>query len=392
MYKYLNFVVANINEILKILPFHIPPLTPRDDIVLPVGISFFVFETLSYTVDVYRGTFKPIRKFAPFAMFVSFFPHLVAGPVVRAKDFLPQVEGNFKENVDESGIFLILFGFAKKLLLADVLASLIVDPVFAQPENYSALQLILAVYCYSFQIFLDFSGYTDIAIGIAKLLGFDLGLNFNAPYISRSFAEFWNRWHISLSHWFRDYVYILLGGNRVKTTARLYFNMGVVFFLSGLWHGASWKFVVWGLLNGAYLIVEAALTSATRDNPLLRRASTSVAWRIGKTLLVFNGISLAWIFFRASSISQAWFVLTRIATGLLSATATQAVIPTRAYKILVICALLHIAIEPYRYRLARWFSASPLPLRVASAMLLFMGIFDGSLGRIGHKAFIYFQF
>ena len=227
--------------------------------LLPVGISFYTFQTLSYTIDVYRGRIEPERHLGRFALYVAFFPQLVAGPIERAGRLLPQVTRMASPNTDQivSGLRLALWGFFKKVVIADRLA-LVVDQVYGNPADQSGITWLIGTYFFAFQIYCDFSGYSDIAIGVARLLGFDLMKNFRVPYSASSLREFWGRWHISLSTWFRDYVYIGLGGNRVQL-GRWIANILVTFLVSGLWHGANWTFVVWGGLHGAYLVIEHAL-------------------------------------------------------------------------------------------------------------------------------------
>ncbi|MCE7945771.1 MAG: MBOAT family protein, partial [Chlorobi bacterium CHB1] len=228
---------------------------PLFDILLPVGISFYTFQTLSYTIDVYRSEKTPERNFIKFALYVTFFPQLVAGPIERSTRLLPQFdhEHKFDANRVVSGLRLMLWGFFKKLVIADRLA-LYVNEVYNNPADYTGLPVIIATYFFAFQIYCDFSAYSDIAIGAARVLGFDLMKNFRQPYLAQSIGEFWKRWHISLSTWFRDYLYIPLGGNRVSRL-RWYVNLMAVFLISGLWHGANWTFVVWGALHGSYFVL-----------------------------------------------------------------------------------------------------------------------------------------
>ncbi len=290
-FKYFNFFVRSFaphetHDVLKI--------------VLPVGISFYVFKTMSYTIDVYRGTQKAERDLLKFTTFVVFFPELVAGPIVRASRLLPQLARDHPFSYERmvSGITLIASGYVRKVAIADSIAP-IVDFRFAHPEVHNSWSLLLGVYLYAFQIYCDFSGYSSIAIGLARILGLDFGINFDRPYFSRSFREFWSRWHISLSSWLRDYLYVSMGGNRGGKW-RTYRNLMITMLLGGLWHGASWTFVFWGALHGTYLVVERAISI-----------------RIPKALqlfLVFNLTCFAWIFFRAHSFSNAWEVLTGIAS------------------------------------------------------------------------------
>lgn len=241
-FKYFNFFIDTANTLLA--SFHVR--FPFVEIILPIAISFITFEVMSYTIDIYRKTNKSAKTFWDLALLVAFFPHLIAGPILKPSHFLPQLENNvlIKWKNVEYGIQIFLFGLVKKFIIADRLA-LFADPVFNNPESYSSMTVWLAVIAYGIQIFCDFSGYSDMAIGSAKCLGYEIPANFNMPYISRSITEFWRRWHISLSTWLKEYLYISLGGNR-KGKIRQYINLILVMLLGGLWHGASWNFVVWG--------------------------------------------------------------------------------------------------------------------------------------------------
>lgn len=300
-------------------------------VILPVGISFFTFQSLSYTIDVYRGDIVPLRKFTDYAFFVSFFPQLVAGPIVRARDFIPQMEADVRvtREMFGRGIFLIMTGLVKKAVISDYISINFVDRVFDTPELFSGVENLMAVYGYALQIYCDFSGYSDMAIGIALLLGFHFKMNFNSPYKSQSITEFWKRWHISLSTWLRDYLYIPLGGNR-KGEWRTYLNLLTTMLLGGLWHGASWRFVFWGAWHGLWLAFERLATGGRlRRLPFYDRVIVffrgSVAgryWescpalqRVVRTLLTFHIVCVGWVFFRASSFTVAWSVFYRIFTN-----------------------------------------------------------------------------
>jgi len=249
-FKYQNFFIESVNGV---LPFNIPVLQT----LLPVGISFYTFQSMSYTIDVYRKSLPVCKNFIDFATYVSFFPQLVAGPIVRAADFLPQLKNSRTLGIKNFSNFLPIFavGLFKKLILADNLA-LFVDPVFKNFAAHSSLDCVLAVVAYAFQIYYDFSGYTDMAIGVAALFGYTLTINFNLPYIATSIADFWRRWHISLSTWLRDYLYIPLGGSKMKTSIGVARNLLITMILGGLWHGAAWNFVVWGAYQGVLLTIE----------------------------------------------------------------------------------------------------------------------------------------
>lgn len=282
-------------------------------IILPVGISFYTFQAISYLVDVYREEIEARRSFQQVALYIAFFPQLVAGPIVRASDFLPQMDKEHKirlENV-EKAIQIFLFGLFKKVVIADRLA-VCVDAVFATPTVYDSLSIMFAVIAYSMQIYCDFSGYSDMAIGIAKFFGYELPENFNMPYISKNPTEFWNRWHISLSRWLRDYLYIPLGGNR-RGKIRTYINLVITMLLGGLWHGASWNFVLWGGLNGALLVIHKIFVSIKKKYNLeCRNQIVHKMANVVSILATYSVICIGWVFFRTQNLSDAVVVLQRI--------------------------------------------------------------------------------
>ena len=277
-----------------------------DDIILPVGISFFTFQTISYTMDVYRRQLAPVQNIVDFAFYVSFFPQLVAGPIVRAREFVPQLYRQFSLTEKQAwhATFLIISGLLKKMVFSDYIAVNLVDRVFESPYLYSGFEILGAIYGYTLQIYCDFSGYTDVAIGLALLLGFRLPLNFNSPYKALSISEFWHRWHISLSSWLRDYLYIPLGGNR-KGKFRTHLNLMITMTLGGLWHGASWRFVLWGIWHGLGLIIDKLF------NPLTRCLPRWIARTTG-FLITFHFVVAGWILFRASDLQNASAMLSRI--------------------------------------------------------------------------------
>ena len=300
-FKYADFFVESIASVFGLTT---APLA----VVLPVGISFFTFKTMSYTIDVYRGNLRASRSLGQYALFVSFFPELVAGPIVRASVFLPQLGRSLALSWARTGdgLQLVLLGLTKKLLVADRLATF-VDPVFLQPELFSGGTVLTAVVAYSIQIYCDFSGYSDIAIGIARIIGFDLPENFNLPYIATSITDFWRRWHITLSQWLRDYLYIPLGGNR-RGPVRTYVNLLITMLLGGLWHGASWNFVLWGLLHGLGLVAHR-LWSARRFTwaPLPPSVAAFVGWAV-----TYVFVCIGWILFRSPDLAGAVVVLQKI--------------------------------------------------------------------------------
>jgi len=300
-FKYANFFLDNVHALGNWVGFSVQG--PTLELLLPLGISFYTFETISYIVDVYRGRTKAERDPVNYALFILFFPHLIAGPIVRPGDFLPQVPQRKRWNWNRIylGSWLILLGIAKKAVLADHLAT-IIDPIFARPEQFSSSACWLATVGYACQIYGDFSGYSDIAIGLAHLFGFKLHRNFNLPYLAASVAEFWRRWHISLSTWLRDYLYIPLGGRR-HVTRRTNGNLLITMLLGGFWHGASWNFVLWGALHGSLLVAHRTIA----DRPWLRWLPKPI--HIATT---FVCVCVGWIFFRATSTPDALAIIQRL--------------------------------------------------------------------------------
>ncbi len=280
-----------------------------DDIVLPIGISFFTFQTISYSMDVYRRQVAPVHNIIDFGFYVSFFPQLVAGPIVRAREFIPQLYRPFilSENQMWHATFMIITGLIKKIVFSDYIAVNLVDRVFESPFLYSGFEILSAIYGYTLQIYCDFSGYTDVALGLALLVGFRLPLNFNSPYKALSVSEFWRRWHISLSSWLRDYLYIPLGGNR-RGKLRTYFNLMVTMTLGGLWHGASWRFVLWGIWHGIGLVVDKLLKPMTSRLPIWLSSYAGF-------FITFHFVVAGWILFRANDLQTAGIMAERIVTA-----------------------------------------------------------------------------
>jgi D-alanyl-lipoteichoic acid acyltransferase DltB (MBOAT superfamily) len=313
VFKYFDFFVVNLNDVLGVVGMDAP--LPLLRIILPVGISFLVFRMLTYVIDIYRGELAPAPTL-DFAVYVAFFPYLLAGPIARARQFLPQLTSPRDPHaVDSSRAFvLILGGLIKKMLIADYLSTNIVNGLFASPQTYSSWETLWGIVAYSVQIYCDFSAYADIAIGISLLLGFKLPANFDAPYTARTIQDFWRRWHITLSSWLRDYLYIPLGGNR-KGRGRTYVNLLLTFLLGGLWHGAGWTFVFWGLMHGTGLAVERARMD-TRHSRGLAEPGATAGSRALQRLWVFVFVSVAWVFFRAESTGNAFAVLWRLVAGL----------------------------------------------------------------------------
>jgi D-alanyl-lipoteichoic acid acyltransferase DltB (MBOAT superfamily) len=297
VFKYYNFFISNINQISP-NSFHFHSLS----IILPVGLSFHTFQAMSYTIEVYRDNQKAERNFGIYALYVMFYPQLVAGPIERPQNILFQFHEEKKVDFDRitSGIKLILFGLVKKVVIADRLA-IVVDEVFANANSYAGIGLIVTAVFFSIQIYCDFSGYSDIAIGAARVLGFNLMRNFRQPYFAVSIAEFWSRWHISLSTWFRDYLYIPLGGNRVSSL-RISMNLLIVFMVSGFWHGANWTFIVWGAIHGVLVIISNFKYSKINIPAALSR------------ILTFSIVTIAWVFFRANDLNEALQYLSNMFT------------------------------------------------------------------------------
>jgi D-alanyl-lipoteichoic acid acyltransferase DltB (MBOAT superfamily) len=309
IFKYFNFANETVHSLVNISGFeyHISNL----DILLPIGVSFYSFQAVAYTFDVYNEKIKPERHLGHFALFISFFPKLISGPIERGADFLPQIKQKVRFDIDRinSGFQLFLWGIFKKVVIADRL-QLYVDMVYSNPHDYSGKSLILATWFFTIQIYCDFSAYTDMAIGCGRMLGFDISKNFNFPYFARSINDFWKRWHITLTSWFRDYLYFPLGGNRVSYVHWLT-NIMIVFLISGLWHGANWTFIVWGGLHGLFYLVEQKTGGLTKKISDKLKINDSLL-AIFQTFLTFNLVAFAWIFFRADTFDKAIYISTHL--------------------------------------------------------------------------------
>ncbi len=382
LFKYLGFFVDSGAQLLARLGFHAHPLALS--IVLPVGVSFYTFQTMSYTIDVYRGLIPAERNLLSFATFVSLFPQLVAGPIERARRILPQINGPRSLPAEDlySGCSLILFGLYKKVFIADNLAPL-VDQAFSHTETLTRAEGVLALYAFALQIYGDFSGYTDIARGTAKLLGFDFALNFRRPYFARNPSDFWQRWHISLSSWLRDYLYIPLGGNK-GSAARTLRNLFLTMLLGGLWHGASWTFVLWGAYHGALLVVHRLLKPVLSK---IRPSGTlgSALWTVTRCVVMFHLVVLGWLPFRARSLSEVQNVLLGIAErgGALGSA------PATLKWLLACCSLLFLLELSEEWRSGfvqrRQFWARGLLYAAVLASIMIAGAPGG-------QTFLYFQF
>jgi D-alanyl-lipoteichoic acid acyltransferase DltB (MBOAT superfamily) len=377
-FKYTNFFVGMVYDFMN------KPFDPLN-IFLPVGISFFTFQSLSYTIDIYRRNIEPVKDISEFAFFVTFFPQMVAGPIVRASVFLPQVRKTPVVTRDDFGkaIFLICIGLFKKAVISDYISINFVDRIFDNPGLYTGLENLFGVYGYALQIYCDFSGYTDMAIGIALLLGYKLPVNFNSPYQSASITEFWRRWHISLSTWLRDYLYISLGGNR-KGKIRTYINLMITMLLGGLWHGAALRFVIWGALHGMGLAFEKMMNS-------IIRIPKNKLTRVLGVIITFHFVCFAWIFFRADNMVVVRTVLTQITTAFHPGILTDFV---KGYStilmLMVLGYILHFIpshIENYTQKLV---INSPFILKVAYLLAIVLVVIQIKSSEI--QPFIYFQF
>jgi alginate O-acetyltransferase complex protein AlgI len=377
-FKYVNFFLDSSQRLLGC--FEVTLSRPTLDIILPLGISFYTFETISYIVDVYRGRTRAVRDPLDYAVFIMFFPHLVAGPIVRPRDFLPQLRRPKQLDWDRVhlGVRMFLVGLFKKCVIADHLGMLVVDPVFKDSASFSSSAIWLGVFAYAIQIYGDFSGYSDMGIGLAHTLGFKLPQNFNYPYLSANIAEFWRRWHISLSSWLRDYLFIPLGGSRLGTW-KTYRNLLLVMLLGGLWHGANWTFVIWGLYHGLLLALHRAMP--------LPRAFGSAALRPLCMVTTFVAVCVGWVFFRAPDMDMATTILTRMAWP------TEGTALERGPALLVIVCLLATLLGHWlgtRVNTIRFERRLPAPVMgaaLAGLLALAMVLFPE-----GSRAFIYFQF
>ncbi len=401
-FKYYGFAASTVVKLFGKLGIALS--VPAFDVILPVGISFYTFQALSYTMDVYRGEVRAEKNFFKYALFVSFFPQLVAGPIERSKNLLHQINERHRFDADRvrSGLMLMLYGYFQKVVLAEYLG-IVVDSVYNSYLERTGFQLVVATVCFALQIYCDFGSYSNIAIGAARVMGFRLMENFNTPYFAVSVADFWRRWHISLSTWFRDYLYIPLGGNR-RGKLRKWFNLMAVFLVSGLWHGASWHYVVWGGINGAYQVIGEWLKPVREKLMDLFRVDRSVfSHKLGRILTTFVLVDISWVFFRAESFWSALDILKRMAgigveywltwtnnleaMGLTSATRD----------LLVVSLLILLVVDLCRYngiRLGAWLAKQGLWFRwlvyfTAVFGVLIFGVYGPNYDA---SAFIYFQF
>lgn len=401
VFKYYNFFIENINTFIHQLGFSTYDI-PYLNIILPIGLSFHTFQAMSYTIEVYRGNQQPERHFGIYALYVMFFPQLVAGPIERPQNLLHQFHERkwFNNSNVVSGLRLMMWGLFKKAVIADRLA-IVSDPVFNNPQEFTPLALVIATFFFCFQIFCDFSGYSDMAIGAARVMGFKLMKNFDKPYHSKSISEFWSRWHISLSTWFRDYLYISLGGSRVSIP-RWYFNLFFVFLVSGFWHGANWTFIVWGALHGFYLIF-AIVSKKYRDNLARLTGLKSLPWLHNslQVLTTFFLVLIGWVFFRANSVEEAFYILAQFPKVLQQIPELNQVFtllgsnfPMGMYDI-VLSFLLIFLMEMFHFiqerkNIVHLFEKQPAFIRwgvyyAAILVIIYFGVFE-------NRQFIYFQF
>ena len=388
VFKYYNFLNDNLSMLLHGAGYK--NLIPYLSILLPIGLSFHTFQAMSYTIEVYRGNQKPERHFGIYALYVMFYPQLVAGPIERPQNLLHQFYDKHEFDYDRvvDGLKQMLWGLFKKIVIADRLA-IYVNVVYGRYETHSGLTLLMATVFFSFQMYCDFSGYSDIAIGAARVMGFKLMTNFNRPIFAKSTGEFWKRWHISLSTWFKDYLYFPLGGNRVAIP-RLYINLFIVFVISGLWHGANWTFIIWGAINGFYLIF-GLITKKYRDkfNRIIGLDKHPALHTFIQVITVFILVCLVRVFFRAKSIPEAIYILKKIFSfsGPLWTEGTSMIV--MSFSAIIILLVVELKMEYYKGNFSLFNNDNRIIRKLSYAaliiMILLFGVFDGG-------QFIYFQF
>ena len=392
-FKYYNFFAENLDQATRLL--HIEYALPALSILLPVGLSFHTFQAMSYTIEVCRGNQKAERHFGIYALYVMFYPQLVAGPIERPQNLLPQFyeRHDFDAERVSSGLKLMLWGFFKKIVVADNLA-VYVDAVYNQPQAFDGINLIIATFFFAFQIYCDFSGYSDIAIGAAEVMGFKLMTNFNRPYYAKSIGEFWKRWHISLSTWFKDYLYIPLGGNRGSKSS-WYFAILVTFLISGIWHGANWTFLIWGALNGFYLLFSIWTVNLRED--FVKRIGLNRFPDLHRFIKIFVTFALtcyAWIYFRANSLSDVVYIHKAIASSIIKPFRGMSGFPVSSYQFLVcigaIVFLEFIHNTQSKRDMRESLAEKPIWIRWAVYYAVILGIF--LFGEFTNRKFIYFQF
>jgi len=383
-FKYFHFFTDNLIVIAKWC--NISLQQPNWHILLPVGLSFHTFQAMSYTIEVYRGNQTSEKHFGIYALYVMFFPQMVAGPIERPQNMLHQFHADhyFNEARIVSGLRLMLWGFFKKIVIADR-AAIIVDQVYGNPHNYGGLSIIWASLLFSFQIYCDFSGYSDIAIGAARVLDFKLMTNFKRPYFSASITEFWHRWHISLSSWFRDYLYIPLGGNRIKLS-RTIMNLLITFIISGLWHGADWKFLIWGGLNGLFITIEYLWRKKQWPSPF------KTVPQFVSIFLTFLLISISWIFFGAHNVNDAFYMCSKVFNNQDFGLSWQEVILNKDSQTACLFILILLVVEYLQEKSIKinLLQAQPIWIRWSLYIVVIWVIF--LFGQFGERQFIYFVF
>ena len=395
-FKYSYFIIDTINYLIgsEIKALNIMALFSNEffhtelnfsEIILPVGISFYTFQTLSYSIDIFRGKIEPCKSLLDFAFFVSFFPQLVAGPIVRAIDFLPQINKPYYLSRVGFGnaVFLIATGLVKKVVISDYISVNFVDRVFDNPEIYSGFMNLMAVYGYSIQIYCDFSGYSDMAIGIAALLGYKLPINFNSPYKSKSITEFWRRWHISLSTWLRDYLYISVGGSR-KGKIRTYVNLLITMLLGGLWHGAALKFIIWGGIHGLGLALHKFWSS-------LISIKKNMIWSLFSILFTFHFVAFCWMYFRAIDIKIVETMTYQIFFDFeVTELSSRVQGYWKPFSFILFGFFIHLVPSKFKQNLKNIFSSTPIYIQVVIISILIFLIYQAKSAEI--QPFIYFQF
>ncbi len=399
IFKYYNFFIENINFLFheSQSSFSLPLLS----ILLPIGLSFHTFQAMSYTIEVYRGNQKAERHFGIYSLYVMFYPQLVAGPIERPQNLLPQFREKHFINYSNvtSGLRLMAWGMFKKVVIADRLV-ILVNEVFNHPANYYGLSTIVAIIFFSIQIYCDFSGYSDIAIGSARVMGFTLMRNFNTPYFSKSIPEFWKRWHISLSSWFRDYLYISIGGNR-KGKVRSYVNQFIVFLISGFWHGANWTYIFWGFLHGVFITITNFLKPVFQPDKIIS------FWFVKyfRIIFTFSIVTIAWVFFRANSLSDSFLILNNACNGLYEdlflIVKTHQILNIIGYfngfeiqdwiiSFIAVIILLFVDILNYKNNAGIWINKQNFFFRWSIYLALIYSIII--FGKFEEQQFIYFQF
>lgn len=391
IFKYFNFAFYSVRKVLSLVAIPVDEFTLK--LIMPVGISFFTFEAISYVCDVKNGKISAEHNFLKYALYVSFFPNITSGPIERAGNFLPQIDKEKTFDYDSTvyGLRLILLGMLKKYVCGDMMVKYIAN-VFNNVSLHSGTTFIVAIFMYTFEIYFDFSGYTDMARGIAGILGFDLSENFNAPYFARSIKEFWSRWHISLSHWLRDYIYIPLGGNRCSK-ARKNLNLLITFFVSGLWHGASFTFIVWGLFHGVCQCLEGLIPAYNRKEE--KESGKHIIFDGIRMLITFCLVAFGWMFFRANSLSDAFYITRNMFNGGSFLYACQSMGMTKGSILKVAFSILFVALYDFCSKdrdLLKEMSKLKLPLRwmiyiIVTVVVIVIKVHEGT-----NASFIYFSF